>query len=306
VEKRTNHKRTEDADAQVETRIERTAEQPSECFVIMPISDQDGYPEGHFTKVYNQIVKPSIEAAGYKSIRVDETENTHLIHATIIKKLIEAPMAICDLSSKNPNVMFELGIRQAFNMPVVLIQDEKTHRIFDVGGLNTLPYNSSREYDCVIDIQKRLKDAIISNGLNSQSLISLVNILPAKKELDKPSSVNNKIDLMLNIISQLNSRINIIDNNYNQSYISNNNSERLTNILSSAKDRTYKIIKYLDMKKEINYKLLRESVFKEIEEGLDECRVLEQLLQNALFEYSELESESISIRLGGSRGLRTK
>ena len=42
------------------------------CFVIMPISDQGDYPQGHFTKVYEQIIKPSVEGSGYEAYRVDE------------------------------------------------------------------------------------------------------------------------------------------------------------------------------------------------------------------------------------------
>ena len=44
------------------------------CFVIMPISDQGDYPEGHFKKVYEQIFKPAIEVAGYEAFRVDENK----------------------------------------------------------------------------------------------------------------------------------------------------------------------------------------------------------------------------------------
>ena len=38
------------------------------CFVIMPISDQGDYPVGHFTKIYEQIIKPAVQ------IQDDKTE----------------------------------------------------------------------------------------------------------------------------------------------------------------------------------------------------------------------------------------
>lgn len=31
------------------------------CFVMMPFSTPDGYEEGHFMKIYEQIIKPAIE-----------------------------------------------------------------------------------------------------------------------------------------------------------------------------------------------------------------------------------------------------
>ncbi len=52
--------------------FESKEEKKEKCFVIMPISDQGDYTMGHFTKVYEQIIKPSIEEAGYEAYRVDE------------------------------------------------------------------------------------------------------------------------------------------------------------------------------------------------------------------------------------------
>lgn len=88
----------------------------------MPIGDTDGYDKGHFTHVYDDIIKPAVELTEFTPRRADEVKETNFIHLDILTKLIEAPIAICDLSSRNPNVLFELGIRQAFDKPVVLIQ----------------------------------------------------------------------------------------------------------------------------------------------------------------------------------------
>ena len=55
-------------------------------------------------------------------------------------------MALCDLSNRNPNVLYELGLRQAYDKPVVLVQDDKTERIFDVSGINTVSYKKAIVY----------------------------------------------------------------------------------------------------------------------------------------------------------------
>lgn len=132
----------------------------NECFIIMPIADVDGYPQGHFTHVYENIIYPSCEMAGYQAVRADEVKATNLIHLDILKNLIDAPIAICDLSSRNPNVLFELGIRQAFDKPVVLIQEAGTPKIFDIAPLRYLEYSKEMKYHDVLNIQKELKDAI--------------------------------------------------------------------------------------------------------------------------------------------------
>ena len=48
------------------------ADEKGKCFVIMPISDPDGYDKGHFESVYKDIFAPAIEKAGYTPHRVDE------------------------------------------------------------------------------------------------------------------------------------------------------------------------------------------------------------------------------------------
>lgn len=130
------------------------------CFVIMPIADCEGYEKGHFAHVYNDIIKPAIEKTEFVAIRADEVKETNLIHLDILKKLIDAPIAVCDLSTRNPNVLFELGIRQAFDKPVVLIQEKGTPKIFDIAPLRYLEYSKEMKYHEVLESQKNLQEAI--------------------------------------------------------------------------------------------------------------------------------------------------
>lgn len=130
------------------------------CFVIMPISDVDGYPKGHFLHVYEDIIKPAVDQTEFTPSRADEVKETNFIHLDMLKKLIEAPIAICDLSTRNPNVLFELGIRQAFDKPVVLIQEKGTPKIFDIGPLRYLEYSKDMKYHEVLKTQNELKEAI--------------------------------------------------------------------------------------------------------------------------------------------------
>ncbi|MDY0249739.1 MAG: hypothetical protein RBR45_06740 [Pseudomonas sp.] len=136
--------------------------QNTDCFVIMPISDADGYDKGHFERVYEDIVKPAVEKTDFVARRADEVKETNFIHLDILKKLIDAPIAICDLSSRNPNVLFELGIRQAFDKPVVLIQEKGTPKIFDIGPLRYLEYDKSMKYHDVLKTQTALTEAIVA------------------------------------------------------------------------------------------------------------------------------------------------
>lgn len=151
-----------------------------QCFVIMPIADSDGYEKGHFGKVYEDIFKPACREAGFEAIRADEVKQTNLIHLDILQKLIESPIAICDLSSRNPNVLFELGLRQAFDKPTVLVQDVGTPRIFDIAPLRYTEYRKELRYREVLEDQNAIRDALKATqaaGLAGEGVNSIVKIL---------------------------------------------------------------------------------------------------------------------------------
>lgn len=160
------------------------------CFVIMPISDCEGYEKGHFLHVYEDIIKPSVEMSGYNSIRADEVKETNLIHLDILKKLLDAPIAVCDLSTRNPNVLFELGIRQAFDKPVVLIQEKGTPKIFDITPLRYLEYSKDMKYHEVIDSQQRLKEAIEATQ-NAEGDVGNVNSIVKLLALNTSATIPN-------------------------------------------------------------------------------------------------------------------
>lgn len=170
------------------------------CFVIMPISDQGDYPSGHFTKVYEQIFQPAIEKAGYEAYRVDKDKICDSIIDKIFRAAQDCPMAICDLSNRNPNVLYELGLRQAYDRPVVLVQDEKTERIFDVSGINTITYNSGRQYEYVIEARDKITEAIISTREGKRN--SVVKVIQAKAASFSCDSMSkdDRIEILLSSI----------------------------------------------------------------------------------------------------------
>ncbi len=161
-----------------------------DCFVLMPIADCDGYEKGHFLHVYDDIIKPAIDQTDFKAIRADEVKETNLIHLDILRKLIEAPIAVCDLSTRNPNVLFELGIRQAFDKPVVLIQEKGTPKIFDIAPLRYLEYSKELKYHEVLDTQRKLQEAIEATK-SAEGETGNVNSIVKLLALSSPATIPN-------------------------------------------------------------------------------------------------------------------
>ena len=99
-------------------------------------------PEGFFSELLNKLITPAGNNAGF-AVKTAEGQGSDVIQSTIINQLLQAQLVIADLTDHNPNVLFELGIRIAKELPVALIRAEGTARIFDVDNMmRVLSYNS--------------------------------------------------------------------------------------------------------------------------------------------------------------------
>lgn len=181
---------------------------PKTCFVIMPIADHPDYEPGHFNRVYEYLIKPACIQAGYEPKRADDSKASHMIMFDILKKIMDCDMAICDLSSKNANVFYELGLRQAFNKKTILITDGRDKPPFDIAGFRYVGYSPSLRVDSVkieIDlIEEMLTETSSAPDDDVNSIVKLLEIKPAHVdtvELDKNDSV------IFNMFNQLQNKI---------------------------------------------------------------------------------------------------
>lgn len=177
------------------------------CFIMMPIGEVDTYNSSHFQRVYEHLIKPAVEKAGFKPIRADKIKKTNYIMIDIIKKLIDSDMAICDISSKNPNVLYELGIRHSFNLPVVILKDKKTNRMFDIQGIRDVEYDGNLRIDLVNEKILELKD-VIKNTYNEMkkedgvnSIIQLLGINSAN--INSTTELTGETSLLLQAIEDI-------------------------------------------------------------------------------------------------------
>lgn len=113
------------------------------AFVIMPFVEKGEKPrsEGFFSEVLRSLVTPAANSAGF-AVETSRRQGSDVIQSTIIHQLLDADLVIADLTDHNPNVLFELGIRIAKDLPIALIKAEGTGPIFDVDNMmRVLPYS---------------------------------------------------------------------------------------------------------------------------------------------------------------------
>lgn len=143
-----------------EEKIEKAGEEKiKRCGIIMPISPNPEYPHDHWKDVLN-IITEGINQTQFKPNLVSDDEAIGLIHERIVTNVYNNEIIVCDVSSKNPNVMFELGMRLAFDKPVIIIKDDKTSYTFDTGVIEHITYPSSLRFAEIVAFKTELAKRI--------------------------------------------------------------------------------------------------------------------------------------------------
>jgi hypothetical protein len=167
------------------------------CFVIMPFGLKKDTARGdrvQFDRVWSRIIYPAIDGLNKRGIsircdRSDKIQRAGLIHERMIDLIADADVAVVDLTTANPNVYYELGVRHALRDRVtVLLRRAGTHIPFNIAGMTTI------EYDLDERSAARARDVIanfVENGLLSSAKDSLVHtVLPRLKIGPDPKPID--------------------------------------------------------------------------------------------------------------------
>lgn len=155
------------------------------CYVIMPfrvrpenLATYDNNDD-HWKDVYVGLIQPAIKKAGLSCSRDDEDGSTRLIARNIMRKIEKSDLVLCDLSSNNPNVLFELGWALRANKHVILIKDEVTPSSFDIQGVYTFSYSHRLPLHQLSQLTERLTKNIkeAAKTTTAQNLIENATLL---------------------------------------------------------------------------------------------------------------------------------
>jgi hypothetical protein len=127
-----------------------------------------------------------------------------MIHLDVLQRILDSPMVLCDLSSRNPNVLFELGLRQAFDKPVALVQEFGTPQIFDITPLRFTSYRRDLIYHQVLKDQDTIAAALAATKAatgDKSSVNSIVKLLGLTHPASRASITESDRDsAMLQVI----------------------------------------------------------------------------------------------------------
>lgn len=101
------------------------------AFIIMQIGAKDSFERKRADEIYRFIIAPAVRDAGLDPYRADQDLTPGSITPKFLSELLNARLVIADLTGRNPNVFYELGIAHSFTRPLISIADTADSLPFD-------------------------------------------------------------------------------------------------------------------------------------------------------------------------------
>ncbi len=120
------------------------------AFMLMPFLDP-------YNSYYSKIYKPTLEKNGINISRVDNLFSPRPIILDIQKSIVEADIILCEMSGRNPNVFYELGLAHAIGKPVLLLSQKEEDIPFDLRHIRIIIYDTKD-----VQWQKKLKQNLVA------------------------------------------------------------------------------------------------------------------------------------------------
>lgn len=117
---------------------------PRLIFVLTPFNDE-------YTSTY-QAIRNTVEDLDFKCSRGDDASLSHNILGHIIQEMLKSRLIIANISGRNSNVFYELGIAHALDKQVLLLAHEQSKIPFDLSHLRVLVYKNEE------DLNKKLRN----------------------------------------------------------------------------------------------------------------------------------------------------
>jgi chaperonin GroEL len=121
---------------------------PNLAFVLMPFKSP-------FDSYYDEIIRPAAKSVGLEVRKADEIYGTGPIIHDIWKQIWAATVVIADVTGKNANVNYELGMCHTLNIPTVIITQSFDDVPFDYQHRRCIQYDTTK-----VDWQRKLRKSI--------------------------------------------------------------------------------------------------------------------------------------------------
>ena len=176
------------------------------CFVVMGFGKKKD-PATNRTidldATYKKIIRPAVEQAKCKCIRADEIVESAIIDKSMYALLYRADVVIADISTYNPNAIYELGVRHSLRpYSTIIIKEDEGNIPFDISHNRMVSYKhlgneiSDQEAKKCVQQLKRLVESVVEHPETDSPLYTYI---PTMK---KPSISDEEIESIVRRLSE--------------------------------------------------------------------------------------------------------
>jgi HEAT repeat protein len=94
-------------------------------------------------EVYMTVIRPTVERDCIACVRADDIYGPNPIMADIWRSIRKSILVVADLTGRNPNVFYELGLAHSIQKPVILLAQDIQDVPFDLKHLRVITYDNS-------------------------------------------------------------------------------------------------------------------------------------------------------------------
>ncbi len=142
------------------------------CFVISSIGSKGSPERQKADSLFDSVITPVLEKMDYDVKRADHIAEPNQITKDIVRHLEEDDLVIADVHDKNPNVFYELGLRNAVNKPYIVFRNIEQHPPFDIYNKRAIknPFSNGSTADnkAIQEAINTLTDFVSSSETNSK------------------------------------------------------------------------------------------------------------------------------------------
>jgi len=108
------------------------------CFILIPFKPS-------FERLYRDKIKPTIDSCGFKCLKADDLFSPTPILEDIWVHICKSKIIIADVTGRNPNVFYEIGIAHTVGKPVIIITQDPADIPFDIAHFRYFVYSDDAD-----------------------------------------------------------------------------------------------------------------------------------------------------------------
>jgi len=132
------------------------------CFVMMPFASDLEW-------VYHDLIRPVVEKLGLSVLRADDIFAPGSITEQIRVAIQQSRLCIADVTNRNPNVLYEVGIAHTLGKPTVLLTQAIEDTPFDLRSLRVIVYEQNQIQVAQLALERSLQHVLGSDLLDEAS-----------------------------------------------------------------------------------------------------------------------------------------